>query len=130
MVLLNRTGARGNRRQLGHYVGAQGPLFYRADGSLYVIRHNFREGLDADELLNRTPGALWGLAAANLRWIREDETSSDGPLPLFDDVHVLGRALRSPIPGVVFARAAASGEIDPLDNPVARVFAGLAPRST
>ena len=129
VVLLNRTGARGTRRQLGHYVGAQGPLFYRPDGSLYVIRHNFREGLDADELLNRTPGALWGLAATNLRWIREQENSIDSPLPLFDDVHVLGRALRSPIPGVVFARAAAFGEIDPLDDPVARIFVGLVPRS-
>ena len=127
LVFLYRTGARGNRRQLGHYVGAQGPLFYRPDGSLYVIRHNFREGLEPEELLNRTPGALWGLASANLRWIHEQETGAGGPAPLFDDVHVLGRALRSPTPGAVFARAAASGEIDPLDDPVARIFAGVAP---
>ena len=120
-----------NRRQLGQYLGAQGPLYYRDDGTLFVIRHNFRQGLEAEELLHRTPGALRGLASANLRWMREPETGDGGGWgsrsPLFPDFHVLGRALRSPTPGAVFARAASSGEVDPLEDPVARIFAGLSP---
>ena len=130
IALLNRSGARTNRRQLGQYLGAQGPLYYRDDGTLFVIRHNFRQGLEAEELLHRAPGALRGLAA-NLRWMREPDTGDGGwdRSPLSHDFHVLGRALRSPTPGAVFARAAASGEVDPLEDPVARIFAGLAPTS-
>ena len=130
IALLNRSGARTNRHQLSQYLGAQGPLYYRDDGALYVVRHNFREGLEPEELLHRTPGALRGLASANLRWMhgREDtDGGGGGHSPLIDDFHVLGRAMRSSTPGVVFARAADAGEIDPLDDPVARAFVGLEP---
>jgi hypothetical protein len=38
---------------------------------------------------------------------------------------VLQRAMRSDYPGIVFARAAAIGEQDPLTDPISRVFVGL-----
>jgi hypothetical protein len=40
-------------------------------------------------------------------------------------LNVLARALRSEHPGVVFARAAANGEIDPLTDVDSRLFVGL-----
>jgi hypothetical protein len=39
--------------------------------------------------------------------------------------HVLARAMRARHPGAVFARAAASGESDPLTDPDSRLFVGL-----
>ena len=41
--------------------------------------------------------------------------------------HVLARAMRAEHPGVVFARAAAAGEVDPLTDPDSRLFVGLPP---
>ena len=38
---------------------------------------------------------------------------------------VLARARRAPRPGVVFARAAAGGEVDPLTDEYARLFVGI-----
>ncbi len=40
-------------------------------------------------------------------------------------LNVLDRAMRSQYPGIVFARAAATGEIDPLTSPDSRLFVGL-----
>lgn len=42
--------------------------------------------------------------------------------------NVLARATRSPRPGVVFARAAAIGETEPLTDLDSRLFVGLPPR--
>ena len=39
--------------------------------------------------------------------------------------HVLCRAMRSQRPGVVFASAAATGEVDPLTDVDSRLFVGL-----
>jgi hypothetical protein len=38
---------------------------------------------------------------------------------------VLARAMRSEQPGIVFARAAATGEVDPLTDMDSRLFVGL-----
>ena len=128
IALLNRTGARGSRHQLGQYLGAQGPLFYREDGTAFVIERNFREGLTPEELLNRTPGAIRGLASINMRWLSEraeDPGVSQDASHLAGDYHALGRALRSHSPGVAFARAAARNEVDPLEDAVVRILVGL-----
>ena len=42
--------------------------------------------------------------------------------------NVLARAMRAAIPGIVFAQAAAIGEIDPLTDLDARLFVGLPPK--
>jgi hypothetical protein len=42
--------------------------------------------------------------------------------------HVIARAMRSRYPGIVFARAAAAGETDPLEDIDTRLFVGLLPR--
>jgi hypothetical protein len=42
--------------------------------------------------------------------------------------NLLSRAFRSTNPGIIFALAAAVGEIDPLTDPETRLFVGLPPK--
>ena len=81
-----------------------------------------RDGLSVEEIKVRALGALWGLAATNQRWTEAQETTRQ---PVRADYHVLGRAARAALPGVVFARAAERGEVEPLTSLFSRLFAGL-----
>ena len=121
LALLSLSGARGNQHQLIQYVG--GGLLYREDGSLFAQRGCRRDGLSVEEIKVRTPGALWwGLAATNQRWTEAQEAALQ---PVRADYHVLGRAARAAQPGVVFARAAERGEVEPLTSLFSRLFVGL-----
>ncbi|NKB72004.1 MAG: hypothetical protein GKR89_33420 [Candidatus Latescibacteria bacterium] len=121
LILLSESGARGSREQLNQYVG--GGLIYREDGSLFVQRSCWRDGLSLEELKVRVPRALWGLASTNQRW---SEARQAAQSPVGTDLRVWGRALRSAQPGVVFARAAERGEVEPLTSLASRLFVGLA----
>lgn len=120
LALLSLSGARGNQHQLIQYVG--GGLLYREDGSLFAQRGCRRDGLSVEEVKVRAPGALWGLAATNQRWTEAQEATRQ---PVRADYHVLGRAARAAQPGVVFARAAVRGGVDPLTSLFSRLFVGL-----
>ena len=120
LALLSLSGARGNQQQLIQYVG--GGLLYREDGSLFAQRGCRRDGLSVEEIKVRAPGALRGLAATNQDWSEAREAAQQ---PVRTDYHVLGRAVRAAQPGVVFARAAERGEIEPLTSLSSRLFAGL-----
>ena len=120
LALLSLSGARGNQQQLIQYVG--GGLLYREDGSLFAQRGCWRDGLSVEEIKVRAPGALWGLAATNQRWAETQEATRQ---PVRADYHVLGRAARAAQPGVVFARAAERGEVEPLTSLFSRLFVGL-----
>ncbi len=120
LALLSLSGARGNQHQLIQYVG--GGLLYREDGSLFAQRGCRRNGLSVEEIKVRAPGALWGLAATNQNWTEARKATQQ---PVRTDYHVLGRAARAAQPGVVFARAAERGEIDPLTSLSSRLFVGL-----
>ena len=120
LALLSLSGARGNQQQLIQYVG--GGLLYREDGSPFAQRGCRRDGLSVEEIKVRAPGALWGLAATNQRWTEAQEAALQ---PVRADYHVLGRAARASQPGVVFARAAARGEVEPLTSLFSRLFVGL-----
>ena len=120
LALLSLSGARGNQHQLIQYVG--GGLLYREDGSLFAQRGCRRDGLSVEEVKVRAPGALWGLAATNQRWTEAQEATQQ---PVRADYHVLGRAARAAQPGVVFARAAERGEVEPLTSLFSRLFVGL-----
>ena len=134
LALLSLSGARGNQHQLIQYVGGGllyredgslfvgGGLLYREDGSLFAQRGCRRDGLSVEEIKVRAPGALWGLAATNQRWTEAQEATRQ---PVRADYHVLGRAARAAQPGVVFARAAERGEVEPLTSLFSRLFVGL-----
>ena len=120
LALLSLSGARGNQQQLIQYVG--GGLIYREDGSLFAQRGCWRDGLSVAEAKMRAPRALWGLAATNEGWSEAREAAQQ---PIRTDYHVLGRAARAAQPGVVFARAAVRGEVEPLASLFSRLFVGL-----
>ena len=131
LALMNRSGTRGNHHQLFLYVGAHGPL-RSMDGQGAVIRHSLVQGLTAEEMLLKAPRALWGLADANYKWTQNEQQTSESwmwDLSLernwVGSFGVVGRALRARRPGVVFARAACRGEVDPLASEATRLFAGL-----
>lgn len=126
LVTLKDTGARGNGQQLRQYVGALGP-HYRDDDSLHYIRGNLRTGLQAEDQFVRAPAALAGLAVAAQGWTYNRDKEDKGALPDYDNPHIIGRALRTTNPGVVFARAALRGDSDPLNSALSRVFVGLPP---
>jgi hypothetical protein len=131
LVRLNRSGARGNAHQLRLFVGAHGPQ-REIGGKGATVRHSLCQGRSADEVLWQAPRALWGLAAASRQWTQAVDKSAAAWMrntgTETDDAStfgVLGRAFRARRPGLVFARAAAAGDIDPLESVPSRLFVGL-----
>ena len=120
LALLALSGARGNQQQLIQYVG--GGLIYGEDGGLVAQRGCWRDGLSVEEIKVRAPRALWGLAATNQTWTKAREAAQQ---LVRTDYHVLGRAAKAAQPGVVFARAAERGEVEPLSSLSSRIFVGL-----
>jgi hypothetical protein len=111
------------RRHLPLLTGPLGPTT-DAEGNTVVVRHSRVEGLMPEELYASAAGARKGLAQYWQRWekITEEMRQHDQPGPYT----VLARARRARHPGVVFARAAANGEVDPLVDADSRLLVGLA----
>jgi hypothetical protein len=111
------------RRHLPLLIGPLGPIV-DAEGNTVLVRHSRVEGLTSGELYASAAGARKGLAQYWKRWeqITQEVHQNDLPGPLT----VLARARRARYPGVVFARAAANGEADPLVDADSRLLVGLA----
>jgi hypothetical protein len=146
LLLASRCGARAQLSQLTEIIGAGG-VVNDAEGKAVPIRHGFVEGLSPQELYalaHDGQAALWRshhMQGFFLPFSR----SHTPPFPAgrwrshqmqgftvrFEQTHrprghsVLARAMRSSHPGIVFARAAAAGEADPLTDVDARLFVGL-----
>ncbi len=92
-------------------------------GGDVIIRHGYCDGLTPDELYAFCVVSREGLVRFNLErervaWELRDSSEPKG-------FTVLVRAMRAKHPGVVFARAAAMGEVDPLADIDSRLFVGL-----
>lgn len=122
IAMLAECGARGNWTQLRHFVAPQG-LVRTARGDLMPIRHCYRDGLTPQEIITRTVGARLGLANALAEMMEVNRDLSIQGAP--SGYGVLSRARRSEKPGVVFARAAQKGEVDPLTDEYSRLFVGV-----
>lgn len=109
------TGTRGSDAQYVLYFGAIGQA---GDTN---VRHGYIEGLDVDETIALSARTRAGLASAN----RQMAALDDRPTLPGRAYGVIARARRSDRPGVVFARAAARGEVDPLEDVDARILCGL-----
>jgi hypothetical protein len=122
LLLAIHSGARGNAKLLSWLVGSPG-ICTDIHGQPVPIRHNLRDGLTSEEMFAVVVDSREGQARAILEWeqIRQGARSGQGP----QGFHVLARAMRAEHPGIVFARAAAAGESDPLLNPDSRLFVGL-----
>ncbi len=108
--------------RLACIVGARGTVSDIQDRDI-MIRNGYCDGLTSDELYTLSVGSREGLVRLNLElqrvaWELRDSSQSKG-------FTVLSRAMRAKHPGIVFARAAACGEIDPLTDIDSRLFVGL-----
>jgi hypothetical protein len=123
-LLAIKSGARGRAEHLRRWIGAAGN-FVGPDGALIPVRTSLSEGLSFDALRAEAVGSHRGL----VRFF--DETAAFGKefreARMTRGFNALARAMRSPEPGVVFARAAAVGDTDPLADLDSRLFVGLKP---
>ena len=108
--------------RLACIVGARGAISDIRGGDI-VIRNGYCDGLTPDELYPLCVGSREGLVRFSselqrVAWELRDSSQSKG-------FTVLSRAMRAKHPGVVFARAAACGEVDPLTDIDSRLFVGL-----
>ena len=108
--------------RLACVVGARGTVSDIRGGDV-VVGHGYCDGLTSNELYTLSVGSREGLVRFNLErervaWELRDSSQSKG-------FTILSRAMRAKHPGIVFARAAACGEVDPLTDIDSRLFVGL-----
>ena len=121
-VLAVKTGARGSMRQLSVLVGSRGKIG-DAWGRIVPSRCGMCEGMTAQEALTCSVGARKGLAKFALQMAQEGYGLQADRQP--KGFSVISRAMRAKHPGMVFARAAAREETDPLTDTDSRLFVGL-----
>ncbi|MEW5873494.1 MAG: hypothetical protein AB1894_29820 [Chloroflexota bacterium] len=112
-----------NRHSLPMVVGVRG-VVAGVDGEAFIVRHNYAQGFTPEEMFACVAGARQGFAQIHLQSEQMVLESKKRGQPA--GLNVLGRARRARRPGIVFARAAASGEVDPLQDLDSRLLAGLA----
>jgi hypothetical protein len=97
-------------------------------GRPVIVRHTHVEGLTPKELYACSVGARKGLRAY---WEQAEQSAQGaGDRRESNRFTVLARARQAQHPGVVFARAAAIGEVDPLADVDSRLLVGLPVAST
>jgi hypothetical protein len=109
-LLAARTRLR-NRRTLPLLVGPRGAVSDASERP-FIVHHSLVNGLGPAEMFACVAGARRGLAQL-ARQSEQPVQVEPGPLET-TSWNVLGRARQARHPGIVFARAAASHEIDPL----------------
>jgi len=122
----------GSRGQMAHLLRLIGPpigwIIDTENQSHHIVRNGFVKGRTPEETYASVPGARKALAQVILSLI-------DSPHRVYGvrenrppvGFNVLSRAMRAENPGVVFASAAASREVDPLKDVDSRLFVGLKP---
>jgi hypothetical protein len=95
-------------------------------GEPEVVRNSFADGLTPDEMHACVVGSREGLARVVSQWENPEQHAQTSVG--IQSFNVLARARRAARPGIVFARAAAIGEVDPLVDLDSRLFVGLRPK--
>jgi hypothetical protein len=123
-LLAVRSGSRGSVAFLVALLGCRGQVT-DAGGSAVGVYNGLVDGLTPREYYACAAGARRGLAQVVLQTGREPYELAASAAP--KGFGVLARAVRAGHPGIVFAQAAAAGEVDPLTDLDSRLFVGLAP---
>jgi hypothetical protein len=121
--LLDARARAWNRSSLIMVAGVRG-VVTDVNGKPFIVRHNYAEGFTPEEMYACVVGARQGFAqlhVENEKMIQEIKKQAE-PAGL----SVLARARRARHPGIVFARAAASGEVDRLADLDSRLVVGVA----
>jgi hypothetical protein len=126
-LLAVKSGARGQISTLAMLLGTSG-VVANVTGQPVVTRHGYRDGPTVKELYALVASSREWLAGI---WRQYEQVSrswpeSSGP----KNFNVLARVRRASHPELVFARAAAMGENDPLLDVDSRLFVGLPPDSS
>lgn len=126
-LLAVKSAARGSLE--GHLLAlaATRGVLLDLDGAPLRIRHGFRHGLSPNELFAWARNGRSSMGEVALETVREGYRLREIAQP--KGFSVFARAMRSDHPGVVFARAAAIGETDPLTDLDSALFVGVPPRT-
>ena len=119
--LLSTVVSAKSRRTLPYLLASIGWL-QNAEGQVVIARHSPSEGRPPAELFASVAGARQGLA----RLAFEGEEILKARPPAEGANTVIARARRARHPGIVFARAAASQEVDTLTDEETRILTGYA----
>ena len=103
-------------------VGVRG-VVTDVDGSPVVIKHGYAQGLTPAEMFTCVVGARQGFAQIHVQSEQMIQEALKAGEP--GGLNLLARARRSRHPGIVFARAAATGETDRLEDVDARLMVGM-----
>ena len=112
-----------NQRSLVMVAGVRG-VVTDVNGNPFIVRHNYAQGLTPEEMYTCVVGARQGFAQIHVQseqMIQEARKASEP-----SGLNVLARARRARYPGIVFARAAANGEVDRLEDLDSRLMVGVA----
>ena len=88
------------------------------------VRRSYREGLRPEDL-RAVAHRYWEAIVRSQRELAELGRSLKHNNPIGDRTSVLGRAMQANRPGIVFARAAATGTVEPLTDIDSRMYVGL-----
>ena len=128
-----RSGARSSATHLLNLLGSRGAVSLPQrpgpgeDWPRAIIRHGLATGLSPQEMLHCVFGARVGLANAQVAMEAAMAGYGVHQPQLGKGFGVQARAMRAEHPGLVFARAATTGEADPLGDLDARLLVGLGP---
>lgn len=121
-LLAVKSRARGNMRWLVRLLGSTG-VETDVNGWQVPIRHGWAQGMSPEDMFALIPSARGAMGAIAMETIRAAYGVREYAEP--KGFNVLDRAMRAKYPGIIFADAAASGEVDPLTSIDARLFVGL-----
>lgn len=121
-LLAVKSGARGSLQHLGVLLGVPQTVQDAAGRSVRIAR-GWADGRSIEDVFATVASHREALGKTAIQCIEEGYgiRSAKGPRGF----NVLSRAMRAERPGITFARAAAIGEIDPLTDLDARLFAGI-----
>jgi hypothetical protein len=114
-----RSGSRSNYPILQKFVGAYG-VVEDVEGNRVAVRHALRDGMTPEEFHTLCVGARNGIARAAAELEHISRTLRQSNLPT--GYGIVARAMRARHPGLVFARAAAANQTDPLTDLDSRLF--------
>ena len=115
--------SRSHRMRVISWLVASHGVVKDINGEPVIIESNLRDGLNHEEMFTIVVGARQAPAKVFIDWDKIVENVRVRHQP--GGMHLLARARSAKHPGVVFARAAATGEIDPLTDVESRLLVGL-----
>jgi hypothetical protein len=121
-LLSVKSGARGSLQHLGVLLGVPQSVTDAA-GKAVRIMHGWCHGRTVEEILATVASHREGLGKTTTQIVEEGYGIRRARS--LRGFNVLARAMRASHPGIVFAHAAAIGEVDPLSDVDSRMYVGL-----